>query len=64
MFHFSTYFSDEAIRDICKNLSVSIDENRVLSDRSKFILKSVEYSPADLKRIVADMAKENPWKQK
>ncbi|USX27340.1 hypothetical protein NHH73_03295 [Oxalobacteraceae bacterium OTU3CINTB1] len=58
MFYLTTYLSDETIRDICKNLYVSIDENPILSDRSKSILKSVEYSPADLKKIVAALAKE------
>lgn len=58
MFYLTTYLWDETIRDICKNLHVSIDENPVLSDRSKSILKSVEYSPADLKKIVAALAKE------
>ena len=58
MFYFTTYLSDETIQDICKNLAVSIDENPLLCERSKWILKSVEYSPADLKKIVAELAKE------
>ena len=58
MFYLTTYLSDETIRDICKNLYVSIDENPILSDRSKSILKSVEYSPADLEKTVAALAKE------
>ena len=58
MFHVSPYFTPEEIRRICENMSVSIDDNPRLSERSKRIIKAVHFSREDMEKAVAKMAAE------
>ncbi|MCP2007862.1 hypothetical protein L1274_001562 [Duganella sp. HSC-15S17] len=58
MFNVSPYFTPEEIRRICENMSVSIDDNPHLSERSKRIIKSVHFSREDIEKTIAKMAAE------
>ena len=56
MFNVSPFFTPEEIRWICENMSVSIDDNPRLSEKSKRIIKSVHFSREDIDKTIAEMA--------
>ncbi|MCU6498015.1 hypothetical protein LPN04_09440 [Rugamonas sp. A1-17] len=62
MFNVSRFFTPEEIRRICENMSVSIDDNPRLSEKSKRIIKSVHFSREDIDKTIAKMAAERKAK--
>lgn len=62
MFNVSRFFTPEEIRRICENMSISIDDNPRLSEKSKRIIKSVHFSREDIDKTIAKMAAERKAK--